>query len=477
MQTKLKQKLTAVTIAFTMILTTIFQLSVPLTAHAEETRTININSSIIIPKWTEERSYTLSCEHSINGIGYFVKRSYIYKEREKQGDNYYNIGGFILSNKPFTYSFISVDNGTSYSFDNQQSDEYNGIYYCGIASLSCGNIDGVYEVTNLGTLIECNQNIFTQLKEDIDKGLIDVSKDDYVEKTFDEVATYDENIPTPKFKVEKNSRFEFLNNESDYYYEVKGRWYTTDDFYLHLGGFMNAIWLYDYETIYKNELTDWITYKDKRNTAITGYLKDIGEKSFNDLITKYPVGTRQITGEKNKDGSYKAGFDHASSNLVMWLKDATSIYNGIEVYIRYYKVDENGNYTYGKWAHYYNSLAKQSGAEVNDNVLNDVEHNYSDKGLTTEELKDLENSGQSKGDTDIITDYGDNGGGILSDIDKLDEADFSKVVKVILSLFEQTKVIFNMFTTVISFMPNWVIDLIGVSVAIICLIGIWKALR
>ena len=463
MQTKPKQKLTAILIAFTMILTTILQLCIPITVHAEESRNISFSGSY---QWgyVDKNEFVLldteTYEYNVCGNGLFYMR-YFYQPLEQDNTMIQRYTILIVSDKPFT-----INN------DNTYVKQYDNKYYW-ITSTS----GGVRILSGSTPVKEESDKAWstTEAQEYIDS--IDLSKDDYEEKTFDEIATYDENIPTPKFKVEKNLRFEFLNNESDYYYEIKGRWYTTDDFYLHLGGFMNAIWLYDYDTIYKNDLTDWITYKDKRNTAITGYLKDIGEKSFNDLITKYPIGTRQITGEKNKDGSYKAGFDHASSNLVMWLKDATSIYNGIEVYIRYYKVDESGNYTYGKWAHYYNGLAKQSGAEVNDNVLNDVEHNYSDKGLTNDELKDLENSGQSKGDTDIITDYGDNGGGILTEIDKLDEIDFSNVVKVILSLFQQTKSIFNMFTTVISFMPNWVTELIGVSVVIICLIGIWKALR
>lgn len=467
MQTITKQKLTAILIAFTMILTAMMQLFIPITVHAEEIeRNITIPCSVTLTS-NDKVIYSVNEERTFYGLGKYVLKGYLYKYDRTKGQGV-NLRVVLYSDKPFYY-YDSYNNKI-------QSLYYKNVYYSelpgGITS-SDYDVDVSYSYANILQTTE----VPPTPQQVIDSGNLDLSKDDYEEKTFDEVATYDKNIPTPKFKVEKNLRFEFLNNESDYYYEIKGRWYTTDDFYLHLGGFMNAIWLYDYDTIYKNELTDWITYKDKRNSAITGYLKDIGEKSFNDLITKYPIGTRQITGEKNKDGSYKAGFDHASSNLVMWLKDATSIYNGIEVYIRYYKVDESGNYTYGKWAHYYNGLAKQSGAEVNDNVLNDVEHNYSDKGLTNDELSDLENSGQSKGDTDIITDYGDNGGGILTEIDKLDEIDFSNVVKVILSLFQQTKSIFNMFTTVISFMPNWVTELIGVSVVIICLIGIWKALR
>lgn len=88
----------------------------------------------------------------------------------------------------------------------------------------------------------------------------------------------------------------------------------------------------------------------------------------------------------------------------MLLKQPYSLFNGYEVYVRYFRYDENGGIQYSKWTHFYNNLADSDGSSGSrlDDLDNMYSENQSDKGLTDDELSDLENGGNSRNDLDAV---------------------------------------------------------------------------
>ena len=150
------------------------------------------------------------------------------------------------------------------------------------------------------------------------------------------------------------SYFEFNNAREDYFFEMKGRWYTTNDFDIYRD---KLVWKYKYSTLLKNDLSTWVTVADGKNSVGKFQFDILGKSSWENLITSYPVDDRNYIG-----GSYAlvnkiTGYSDAVDTLKMLLKQPYSLYNGYEVYVRYYRYDENGSIEYSKWTHFYNNLA------------------------------------------------------------------------------------------------------------------------
>ena len=197
------------------------------------------------------------------------------------------------------------------------------------------------------------------------------------------------------------SYFEFNNAREDYFFEMKGRWYTTNDFDIYRD---KLVWKYKYSTLLKNDLSTWVTVADGKNSVGKFQFDILGKSSWENLITSYPVDDRNYIG-----GSYAlvnkiTGYSDAVDTLKMLLKQPYSLYNGYEVYVRYYRYDENGSIEYSKWTHFYNNLANSEGSSGSrlDDLDNVYSENQSDKGLTDDELSDLENTGNSRNDLDAV---------------------------------------------------------------------------
>lgn len=257
------------------------------------------------------------------------------------------------------------------------------------------------------------------------------------------------------------SYFEFNNAREDYFFEMKGRWYTTNDFDIYRD---KLVWKYKYSTLLKNDLSTWVTVADGKNSVGKFQFDILGKSSWENLITSYPVDDRNYIG-----GSYAlvnkiTGYSDAVDTLKMLLKQPYSLYNGYEVYVRYYRYDENGSIEYSKWTHFYNNLANSEGSSGSrlDDLDNMYSENQSDKGLTDDELSDLENTGNSRNDLDAVpkNNY---------DYSSLETAtmNFFDLLTNYGSMLGQFP---SMVTAVFGFLPAWLIGLIAVAIGavIVC---------
>lgn len=257
------------------------------------------------------------------------------------------------------------------------------------------------------------------------------------------------------------SYFEFNNAQSDYFFEMKGRWYTTNDFDLYRD---KLVWKYKYSTLLKNNLSTWVSVSDKRSSVGRFQFDVLGKSSWNNLLSSYPVDDRNYIG-----GSYDlfnkiTGYSDALETLKMLLKQPYSLFNGYEVYVRYFRYDENGGIQYSKWTHFYNNLADSDGSSGSrlDDLDNMYSENQSDKGLTDDELSDLENGGNSRNDLDAVT---------------KNNYDYSSLENATMNFFDLLKNFGTMLgqfpsmvAAVFGFLPSWLIGLIALAIGavIVC---------
>lgn len=251
------------------------------------------------------------------------------------------------------------------------------------------------------------------------------------------------------------SYFEFNNAQSDYFFEMKGRWYTTNDFDLYRD---KLVWKYKYSTLLKNNLSTWVSVSDNCSSVGKFQFDVLGKSSWDNLLSSYPVDDRNYIG-----GSYNlfnkiTGYSDALETLKMLLKQPYSLFNGYEVYVRYFRYDENGGIQYSKWTHFYNNLADSDGSSGSrlDDLDNMYSENQSDKGLTDDELSDLENGGNSRNDLDAVpkNNY---------DYSSLENAtmNFFDLLKNFGSMLGQFP---SMVAAVFGFLPFWLIGLIAVAI-------------
>lgn len=257
------------------------------------------------------------------------------------------------------------------------------------------------------------------------------------------------------------SYFEFNNAQSDYFFEMKGRWYTTNDFDLYRD---KLVWKYKYSTLLKNNLSTWVSVSDKYSSIGRFQFDVLGKSSWDNLLSSYPVDDRNYIG-----GSYDlfnkiTGYSDALETLKMLLKQPYSLFNGYEVYVRYFRYDENGGIQYSKWTHFYNNLADSEGSSGSrlDDLDNMYSENQSDKGLTDDELSDLENGGNSRNDLDAVPknnyDYSSLENATMNFFDLL--TNFGTM----LGQFP------SMVAAVFGFLPSWLIGLIALAIGavIVC---------
>lgn len=257
------------------------------------------------------------------------------------------------------------------------------------------------------------------------------------------------------------SYFEFNNAQSDYFFEMKGRWYTTNDFDLYRD---KLVWKYKYSTLLKNNLSTWVSVSDNRSSVGRFQFDVLGKSSWDNLLSSYPVNDRNYIG-----GSYNlfnkiTGYSDALETLKMLLKQPYSLFNGYEVYVRYFRYDENGGIQYSKWTHFYNNLADSDGSSGSrlDDLDNMYSENQSDKGLTDDELSDLENGGNSRNDLDAVP---------------KNNYDYSSLENATMNFFDLLKNFGTMLgqfpsmvAAVFGFLPSWLIGLIAVAIGavIVC---------
>lgn len=257
------------------------------------------------------------------------------------------------------------------------------------------------------------------------------------------------------------SYFRFNNAQEDYFIEMKGRWYSTNDFDIYRE---NLVWKYKYQTILKNDLSSWVSVSDNVNSVGTFRFDVLGKSSWENLLSLYPVDNRNYEGGSFALFNKITGYSDALDTLKMLLKQPYSLYNGYEIYVRYYRYDDKGNLQYSKWTHFYNNLANAAGSSGSrlDDLNNMYSENQSDKGLTDDELSDLENTGNSRNDLDAVPknnyDYSSLENATMNFFDLL--TNFGTM----LGQFP------SMVAAVFGFFPSWLIGLIAVAIGavIVC---------
>lgn len=251
------------------------------------------------------------------------------------------------------------------------------------------------------------------------------------------------------------SYFRFNNAQEDYFIEMKGRWYSTNDFDIYRE---NLVWKYKYQTILKNDLSSWVSVSDNVNSVGTFRFDVLGKSSWENLLSLYPVDNRNYEGGSFALFNKITGYSDALDTLKMLLKQPYSLYNGYEIYVRYYRYDDKGNLQYSKWTHFYNNLADAAGSSGSrlDDLNNMYSENQSDKGLTDDELSDLENTGNSRNDLDAVPknnyDYSSLENATMNFFDLL--TNFGTM----LGQFP------SMVAAVFGFLPSWLIGLIAVAI-------------
>ncbi len=289
----------------------------------------------------------------------------------------------------------------------------------------------------------------------------------------DDDMVFNSNIPTPELIFAKDGglSFEFNNASEDFYIELRGRWWSVDDIELFK---QNLMWKYKYESLIKNDLSVWIGAGSHVNSVGEHDLWNYGEESFNDLLLKYPVDDRTYTGGSNALGNYFSGYSDALTTLKMLLNAYASSYNSCEVYVRYYTVDDSGNYNYGKWCHWLGNLAKESGSS--GSVLDDdniYKGQQSESGLTDEELEILESSGNSRNDVDLKEEiYGEYESPITGDSSDDVIGYFQKAIDAIKNIGNMLGEFPSLVARVFTFLPDWVIACIGVGIVLVIILRI-----
>lgn len=394
-------------------------------------------------RWTgtTERSYAKEVD-----VEEYVKVSYAWAttpEPDNLGELQSYDGEFSTSDKQLTLPWSEMENGkTDFQFIRQVK------------------ISPCYRVPHLAYYIGQPVTIYYNADGSIDK----ISNPNTP-------GVLDESIPIPVLSVNNdNGTFLFTNAQNDYKFELKGRFWSTDDFYV-FRKTPSLVWQYKYLTLLKNSLTTWVSVGDNMSTLSTYSFGDLGAESWNDLISTYPIENRNIiTGEQQGWFSWAniTGYNDAVTTLKTLLSTPYSLFNGYEVYVRYYVVCDDGSIKYSKWTHYFNNLADADGSSgsIVDDANNMNNGSQSDKGLTDSDMDNVENSGNSRNDVDAkpSNDFSVE----ISDITGL----FNQFINILKSLYSGMGQLPSLVNAIFGFLPSWASTMIGVSLFVIIILRI-----
>lgn len=239
----------------------------------------------------------------------------------------------------------------------------------------------------------------------------------------------------------------FITNSTDkYYIEVQGRCHTFDDIEL----YKDKIYFKTREyTKLKNDLTTWISYKDSIQSKGEHDIADYAKNSFDNLLSLYPVDSRNIFGGTNAVGDFFSGYSAVLNQVKNDLATLRSHFNIIEFYIRFYYIDNNVVH-YGKWCHVYNFVTDK------DNLIY-----QSDIGMDDDEKNSLENSSDSLNDNNASNNLSQ------SAINSLNDDSLWNVIKnLVAGLGDFPELVRSVF----SFMPDWLFNILAFGISFIIIL-------
>lgn len=367
----------------------------------------------------------------------------------------YDLGSVELATVPLTDSGYSVN----YSSISTAEEPLRKLRFVPIYSHGTGFF-GLYNYGN---------SVYVSFDEsgnitDIEKPSVDISGD----------GVLDEAIPIPEIvmhdikegEIDVNTpayTFSFNNASEKYNIELQGRWYSVDDITLYKE---NLMWKYKYDTLLKSALTTWVSYDDRLSSVGLYCLDDLGKANFETLLQTYPIENRTYLGGKNSVNDYLFGYNDALTMLkTMHLPYVGGLFNGCEIYVRYWYEDAEGIH-YSKWTHWFDEMAKPSGSSGSqwDDKDNMFSNSQSSSGLTDTDKESLETSGNSKNDLDaekeIHYDY--------ESAEELAEA-MGDAFGIMGDMVGKLGDVPKLFSSVFSFMPAWVVTLLGLSI-VVCII-------
>lgn len=285
----------------------------------------------------------------------------------------------------------------------------------------------------------------------------------------------DETIPVPQISFEFNGAvpigFSLENSSTVYFVEIKGRFYSADDFeYYRTKAGLSGKWQLRYYRTITGNLDQWISVNDEKHSYDIFYFETVASDSFNAFLISNPPENRTF---RDPVGStYYTEVDYPlifnpESDLIHVLGDIRYALNAKEFYVRYW-FEDNGVLKYGKWAHALQSLPDSDDAEVAYLIDSDETKGLfmqSDKGLTSNDIDTLENTGNSARDKDLVKSYTSSSFDDLSLNSALGE--FSDIMH---RFGDITNGISGFVVSGMSFFPWWVPYLLGFGIGCVVLL-------
>lgn len=275
---------------------------------------------------------------------------------------------------------------------------------------------------------------------------------------------YSDDIPAPEV-YRDGDKIMFSNSSPDLLILANVRWYSVDDITL----FKESLsWKYRPDSIIHSDL-EWLLSVDDHYSSVNGInLYDLGEQSFQNFLSTYPVDSRTYLGGTNAIGNYLFGYNDALSSLKMILGQIDSSFNAPELFFRYYVPLADGTYKCGKWTKYSRSLPSGASDGAIDGRWN-VQYQVSDAPLTSDDVL-----GSKPNDTSGMTTYTSKDNSIVVDFDSPDYTISIDNLNQITSLFGQFP---TFVSTVFCFLPSWILSLIGCTITLLVGLAVYHALR
>lgn len=275
---------------------------------------------------------------------------------------------------------------------------------------------------------------------------------------------YSDDIPAPEV-YRDGDKIMFSNSSPDMLLLANIRWYSVDDITL----FKESLsWKYRPDSIIHSDL-DWLLTVEDQYSSVNGVdLYSLGAQSFKEFLLTYPVDSRTYLGGSNAIGNYLFGYNDALSTLKMILGQIDSSFNAPELFFRYYVPLADGTYKCGKWTKYSRSLPSGASDGAIDGKWN-VQYQVSDAPLTSDQVVS-----SKPYDTTGMTTYTSKDNTVVVDFDSPNYTLSIDNLNQITSLFGQFP---SFVSTVFSFLPSWILSLIGCTITLLVGLAVYHALR
>lgn len=370
--------------------------------------------------------------------------------------------------------FVMVTDGETVRW-HYDTDTFNGVHNCyfldtGLPNYSCCHSQFIYHDKYDFSFVSNNFPIFDSHSAALNYFATGDTTGSYFipeppVPSFDPYNNdYSDDIPAPEV-YRDGDKIMFSNSSPDLLLLANIRWYSVDDITL----FKESLsWKYRPDSIIHSDL-GWLLTVDDHYSSVNGIdLYTLGDQSFQNFLSAYPVENRSFLGGSNAIGNYLFGYDDALSTLKLILGQIDSSFNAPELFFRYYVPLADGTYKCGKWTKYSRSLPSGASDGAIDGKWN-VMYQVSDAPLTSDDV-----IGSKPYDTTGMTTYTSKDNTVFVDFDSPDYTLSIDNLNQITSLFGQFP---TFVSTVFCFLPSWILSLIGCTITLLVGLAVYHALR